>query len=470
MFRSTTTRCLVLAALALSLGCRAGAPSAPAATPPALPTSATAGNGTSIVAISPPAQQCCPKQTLPQFLGLTGLARGIAGLIGRIRNRLGSVWPGLEAKPEILAITDPANLESDNPAIAEAAAVKAQEDEAAQKAKAIAYLGTVGCAGCYPGVEDALLAALDDCTEEVRFAAVTALRQSGAGPCKNCKTTACCGPKIREKLEKMANDQDANGCYVEPSDRVRRVARLALCNCSLVPPKPPKQETRPAEGPDAAEGPPAEESPTVALLPPVEQSVLERRPGSTGPVGSGLNAAESAGTLPPTVRVAKPRPAGNRQVNYEEAIATYQARGGAAAMEVAWEEWTAKVDQFPSRQDAVAAMTIARTQAMSSGGTVSLPAIRKTTHDWTTADQIASPALARLVAQTQIGGVSGVIEDKTGLRMIRVTGRRPLAPPVAEVPAAATEPTPAAPVSRAAPRRTATAPGMVRLPPCDCER
>src|SRR6185436_11182802 len=109
-------------------GCRAPA-AAPAATPPALPTSASVG-GANIVAISPPGQQCCPKQTLPQFLGITGACEGIKQLVDRLRNRLGAIWPGLEAKPEILSITDPANMASDNPAIASAAAVKAEEDAA----------------------------------------------------------------------------------------------------------------------------------------------------------------------------------------------------------------------------------------------------------------------------------------------------------------------------------------------------
>ena len=56
--------------------------------------------------------------------------------------------PGLEHKPLLKKIADPANLQSDNPAIKAAAQVKQQEDLAPQKIKAIKYLATMGC-GCY---------------------------------------------------------------------------------------------------------------------------------------------------------------------------------------------------------------------------------------------------------------------------------------------------------------------------------
>src|SRR5262245_25841645 len=260
--------------LGATIGCRAPAPAAaPAA--PTLPTSASVG-GANIVAIAPPGQQCCPKQTLPQFLGVTGACEGIKGLINRLRNRLGSIWPGLEAKPEILSIADPANLDSPNPAVAAAASVKAEEDGAAQKAKAIVYLASVGCAGCYPGIEDALLAALDDCTELVRFETAKALRSTANMPCKNCCRSACCGPKIREKLQKLAYETDEQGCYLESSDRVRRMARLALANCACVPDKPGQAAQRlPEEGPGPEEAPapaavvaPAPGTPTASVLRP----------------------------------------------------------------------------------------------------------------------------------------------------------------------------------------------------------
>lgn len=283
--RSAAGRIALTLLLAALVGCRAAAPTAAPAVP-GLPTSASVG-GTSIVAIAPPAQPCCPKQTLPQFLGLTGLARGIGGLLNRLRNRLGGIFPGLEAKPEVLAITDPANLESPNPAVKAAAEVKAEEDAAAQKAKAISYLAGVGCAGCYPQVEQALLDALDDCTEEVRFAAVSGLRQSGGEPCRKCRRGACCSPKIREKLEKLAYERDETGCHYETSERVRRVARLALCVCSTVPLKP-GQQPLPIEGPDAVENP--AEARVTDQAPPATATA---KASVTAPVGTGPQASVS---------------------------------------------------------------------------------------------------------------------------------------------------------------------------------
>jgi len=288
-------RRLHFAALLLSAtlaGC-AAPPAAPAPAAPAMPTSASVG-GTNIVAIAPPGQACCPKQTLPQFLGITGACEGIKGLVGRLRNRLGAIFPGLEAKPALLALTDPANLESANPAVQSAAEVKAAEDGAAQKAKAIAYLASVGCAGCYPGIEEALLAALDDCTELIRFETLRALRSTSLMPCKNCCRSACCSPKMREKMEKLAYELDSQGCYVEPSERVRRMARLALCNCNCVPLKPgAAAQGLPPEGPSPEEAAPPPPPPGATA------SILRRGgepvpPAAQQPVGSGVIAAQPA--------------------------------------------------------------------------------------------------------------------------------------------------------------------------------
>ncbi len=97
--------------------------------------------------------------------------------------------PCKERVPPLKRIADPANLESQNPAIKEAAKVKADEDLAPQKIKAIKYLATVGC-GCYPGVREALLAGLDDCTEEVRYQAAVAFSQAAGNPCATATVAA----------------------------------------------------------------------------------------------------------------------------------------------------------------------------------------------------------------------------------------------------------------------------------------
>ena len=458
------TNAVLALVLAMAVGCRAAAPAAPA-TPaaPALPTSASAG-GTSIVAIAPPAQACCPKPTLPQFLGITGACEGVKGLLNRLRNRLGAIWPGLEAKPEVLALADPKNLESPNPAVASAAGVKAEEDGAAQKAKAIAYLASVGCAGCYPGIEEALLAALDDCTELVRFETVKALRSTSNMPCKNCCRGACCGPKIREKLEKLAYEMDEQGCYVELSDRVRRMARLALAHCNCVPLKPSGQkQTLPQEGPGAEAAPPPAAPATASVL---------RPPGSPAanstemPIGTGIAAPRPDSS---------PVPAASRQVSYDEVLRAFASRdraGGGEPLEVAFEAWTARPGDFASREEAVTAMTLARVQIMSSQpGQYLPPQLVRHAHDWTDAAKIDSPAVARAAGTMPVGGVSGVLEDRSGWHLIRVLARRPAPVPT---PAVSSPLPPNGPPMPATPTQAATAAGIphivaVRTPDCNCK-
>lgn len=118
-----------------------------------------------------------------------------------VRNRGGN-FPEFERKPRLKTLADPANLASDNAAIKKAAEIKAQEDLAAQKIKAIKYLGEIGCGGCYKGVDKALAEALGDCTEAVRYEAVKAVLAAsacGENECikkcvrqtKTCKEATC---------------------------------------------------------------------------------------------------------------------------------------------------------------------------------------------------------------------------------------------------------------------------------------
>lgn len=269
--------CVWLALACLVPGCAVAPHVSPE--PPIAPQSSAAAGATTIVAIAPPPTPKTPPPTLWQFLGVPQAAAGVVAGVDRVRNRLGTRFPGLEAKPELLAISDPDNLKSPNPAVKSAAEVKAEEDAAPQKAKAINYLAKIGCGCCYPNVEVSLLAALDDCTEEVRYAAATALRDRSGHVCQKCKNNACCSEAVIRRLQDVAYAVDDKGCFKEPSARVRRMARLALagCGCAVetLPPvlEGPSSETVPkgeptkVEGPGGTAGLPANGSPVVTRLP-----------------------------------------------------------------------------------------------------------------------------------------------------------------------------------------------------------
>ncbi len=240
----------------VTVGC-ATAPTSPVST---APTSATAGN-TTIVAIAPPARA---SYSVFDLLGVQQIAACTHSVRDRIAGKLGMVYPGLEPHPPVLLITDPANLSADAPpAVQTAAEIKQKEDQAAQKIKAIRYLATIGCGGCYAGVEDAFLKSLEDCTEEVRYETVLALRETVGRECGFCRDKACCSAKIQKKLFEMTQ-MDANGCYSEPSARVRRQARLALRQCGPVIPgtvEPVDNESGDDNGESVLEGPSSEELP-----------------------------------------------------------------------------------------------------------------------------------------------------------------------------------------------------------------
>jgi hypothetical protein len=260
-----------------------GCATMPAAAPvAAAPSSAQAGT-TTIVAVAAPAT---PQMTLPAFLGLKGLAQGIGGIGSRIRNRLGSRFPFLEAKPPLLALTDPANKsENASPAVKAAAEAKAEEDAAPQKAKAIRYLASLGCGKCYPDTEAALLAALDDCNEQIRLETLKGLRKSMGEACRCCQQNSCCSPKLLKKLTQLGYEVNDSGCFFEPSASVRRLARLVASECvcsgamgaepAMLPKEGPPGEAVPSEAPPTPQPNPAGELPapapalaTTAFLPP----------------------------------------------------------------------------------------------------------------------------------------------------------------------------------------------------------
>jgi len=177
-----------------------------------------------------------PLQSGPgTFWNLLGIPQGSQAIRDARLNRLGN-HPNRERVPPLKRIADPSNLESKNPAIATAAKIKKDQDLAPQKIKAIKYLGTIAC--CCPtnkdDVKNALLAALDDCTDEVRQAAAEAICHAAGNPCSICNDCSCCAADVMNKLSQMANGQDEKGCWKEPYCAVRQAASLALEACRSV--------------------------------------------------------------------------------------------------------------------------------------------------------------------------------------------------------------------------------------------
>lgn len=120
-----------------------------------------------------------PRQDVPTLWDKLGIPQGYAVVRDHFTNKSGN-RPWKEAKPPLLRIADAANLESPNDAIKAAAEIKMEEDLAAQKIKALKYLGKIGC-GCYDEsgkVEAALMAGLSDCTPAVRMAAIDAIKEA----------------------------------------------------------------------------------------------------------------------------------------------------------------------------------------------------------------------------------------------------------------------------------------------------
>lgn len=104
------------------------------------------------------------------------------------------------------------------------------ERTAQQKIEAIKYLATAGCA-CHCCVKEALLAALDDRTEEVRYEAAIALCKAAGDPCHRCDNSGCCNAQVMTKLHEIAYAKDAKCCPKESSPRVRAAAENASQVC-----------------------------------------------------------------------------------------------------------------------------------------------------------------------------------------------------------------------------------------------
>jgi hypothetical protein len=251
--------------------------------------------------------RAAPPTTLFNFLGIP---QGFQRLHDAIANRWGNN-PGMERTDPLKPIADPANLQSPNLAIQTAAKIKQAQDLAPQKIKAIKYLASVGC-GCYPNVKEALLAGLDDCSEEVRYEAAVALCRAAGNPCKQCDKNGCCNAAVMNKLQDLAYGQDDQCCPKEPSARVRAAAQSALQACQRMHPEvgAPTIMPRAPAGSPGGEPPhilqPRQERPTNApktLIPepPIEPIPTPAQPipaplkPAPAPVGSSSSRVEASG-------------------------------------------------------------------------------------------------------------------------------------------------------------------------------
>ena len=235
-----------------------------------------------------------PSPTLWSFLGIP---QAFYKINAQLLNRRGNM-PRLEKKPPLKAIADVANLKSDVPAIKAAAEIKQAEDLKPQKIKAIKYLATIGC-GCYDKdgkVTKALLAAMEDCTEEVRLEAVRAISVAASGEqCVHCKQRSCCSETVVAQLSKMAYERDDMGCFVEASERVREAAIEALGVCcadrgglDIQPTEAPRPEGTdappPVEGGNTEEMPPKPPIDNPEVTNNVPQPQFQRQRSTLAPI------------------------------------------------------------------------------------------------------------------------------------------------------------------------------------------
>ncbi|MFP6675554.1 MAG: hypothetical protein VB878_10800 [Pirellulaceae bacterium] len=179
-----------------------------------------------------------PKTPVTTYWKKLGIPQAMVGVRDGFSNRKGN-RPGLERKAPQVRIVDAPKLIADlglpkSDLLGGAADVKIQEDLKDQKIEAIKYLTEVGC-GCYNddgSIEAAMLESLNDCNEEVRLAAAEGIK-TAAGVCCACSngcSPTCCTEKIQATLMSMSRGEK-DGCFNEPSARVRQAATSALAAC-----------------------------------------------------------------------------------------------------------------------------------------------------------------------------------------------------------------------------------------------
>jgi len=385
--------------------------------PPASPPP-TASNIGQSAALPPPAKPA----TIWDFLGLTGLFQGIHVVAGCALNTVATRFPALEPVPPLTALADPANVNSPVPAVAAAASVKAEENAAPQKIKALLYLGSVGCGGCYPDVEKALLAGLDDCTEQVRFTAVSVLAATSRNRCRYCDSGRCCSRDVRKKLQSMATEFNKNGCHKEPSARVRRMARIALdqCCCETIEDVLQLDPEIPQEGPSSEiDLPSPSESDLGSASAPIEQTSYQSSTSEVAATGAQKRRPEILLAGHSIDRVVDPE----MQIDSEfDSLREGNAQN--KSYRIRWEVAAVSIRQFPSRDQAESVMTHVQKSALGQPAKSTSPSelnrVITRQFGWSRSQDIRSPKLAKVLFQLQVGEISPVIEEAGWLLVCRV--------------------------------------------------
>ena len=175
--------------------------------------------------------KCCPKPTLPEMLGITGLIKGTAavagGLFTRFRGTLSQYFPQLNAMPgPVLPADHPSNQsKTASPAQQEAAKSAEKKKQAAQKTATYKSLENAEEPPKGEKADEIFLSGLDDIAE-VRLAAVKAIYANcRTCMCTDCDPSTCCTPKIRRKLLELTD------ICKEKNRDVRLFANLALRCC-----------------------------------------------------------------------------------------------------------------------------------------------------------------------------------------------------------------------------------------------
>lgn len=284
-----------------------------------------------------------PQPPVPTVWQKLGIPQAGARLRDGLVNRRGN-FPGLEKKPPILKLADPANLLPEKPEMIKAAAkIKIDQDLKKQKIKAIKFLADVNC-GCYnkdQAVELAFLAALADCDPDVRLAAVEGLEKA-AGSCA-CRTgceTTCCTKAILKKLDEMANGIK-DGCFKEPVAEIRCAAAKTIAICPVLPLDPAEELEAPEEEKEAQEGDTkskAAEGDAGGEASPVEGKGEEvKTDGANGKVTYTISDREYGSyELPPVVvQVSHARKAEKKTVAYDAESVANNAESVAALDKIA---------------------------------------------------------------------------------------------------------------------------------------